>query len=105
MASRRFAVRVAKSVQEQEAGKCEMCHSVSPPFCLLGSFEADAEKEKNAALAAGYLSKARTRNGTRHRVELRILEASKGPPGAAGHLHPGIGASGSKELLPSPSFH
>ncbi|CAE7743776.1 BMH2 [Symbiodinium sp. CCMP2592] len=38
MASRRFAVRVAKSVQEQEA---------------------DAEKEKNAALAAGYLSKVR----------------------------------------------
>ena len=64
MASRRFAVRVAKSVQEQEAGKCEMCHSVSPPLCLLDSFEADAEKEKNAALAAGYLSKARTRNGT-----------------------------------------
>ncbi|CAE7508484.1 ftt-2 [Symbiodinium natans] len=38
MSSRRFAVRVAKSVQEQEEG---------------------AEKEKNAALAAGYLSKVR----------------------------------------------
>ncbi|CAE7461195.1 BMH1 [Symbiodinium pilosum] len=38
MSSRRFAVRVAKSVQEQEE---------------------EAAKEKNAALAAGYLSKVR----------------------------------------------
>ena len=65
MASRRFAVRVAKSVQEQEAwglANTAHCAAIAFFFLPLGSSKADAEKEKNAALAAGYLSKARTRN-------------------------------------------